>query len=62
MGIIVRLNQLNIYAHSIATLLDTSFQDVGNAELSRDLRQIFRGAFVMLCRCTRDHLQISDLG
>jgi hypothetical protein len=34
---------------------------VGNPKLLGDLGQVFRGCFVMLRGCARDHLQISDL-
>jgi len=47
-GIIGRFNQLYVHAHGVAALLHASFQDVGDAKLPGDLRQIFRRAFVML--------------
>ena len=61
MRIVGRFDQLHVHAHGVAALLHASFQDVGDAKLPGDLRQIFRRAFVMLRRCARDDLQIGDL-
>ena len=38
-------------AHSVACLLHAAFQDVGDAKLLGDFRQVFRRAFVMLGGC-----------
>ena len=62
MGIIRGFNQLHVYAHRVSTFLHAAFQNVGNAKLFGDLRQIFRGAFIMLRGCTRDYLEIAYLG
>ena len=61
MRVIGCFNQLHVHPHRVAALLHASFQDVGNTKLPGDLRQVFRGAFVMPRGCARDHLQISDL-
>src|SRR5262245_34714983 len=50
------VDQLHVYAHSIATLLHAAFQDMGYAQLLGDLRQVFRRAFVMLRGSARDYL------
>ena len=62
MGLVGGLDELHIHAHGVTALLHCSFQDVGDAELPGNLRQISRCTFVMLRRCARDHLQIGDLG
>ena len=46
----------------IARFLDAAFQNIGDAELLRDLAQIARRAFVFLRRCPRDDFEITDLG
>ena len=62
MGIIGRFNQLHVHAHGVAALLHASFQNVSDAKLPSDLGQVFRSTFVILCRSSRNHLQIGDLG
>src|SRR6476659_10626038 len=62
MRIVGSLDQLHIYPDVIRVLLHASFQDVGNSELSRDLRQIFGCALIMLCRSARDNFQVGNLG
>ena len=61
MGITSCFDQLHVHAHGITVLLHASFQDVSDAQLPRDLGQVFRRALVMLGRCARDDLQIGDL-
>jgi hypothetical protein len=46
----------------VAPLLHAAFQNVRDAKLPGDLRQVFRRAFVMLRGCARDDLQVGDLG
>ena len=62
MGISGRFYELNVYAYGRAALLHATFEDVGDAELPRDLRQIFGRALVVLRRCARDHFQIGNPG
>ena len=47
-GITGCFDQLDVYAHGIAALLHTSFQDVGHAKLLCNLGHICRRTFVML--------------
>ena len=54
------VNKLHIHPHLVLHFLDATLQDVRDAELLRDLRQIFRHAFEMLGRSPRDHFQIGD--
>src|SRR5215472_651092 len=58
LGCINCFNKLHVYTHRISDLLHAAFQNMGDAKLSCDLRQIFRRAFVTLRGCTGDHLQI----
>src|SRR5262249_57464181 len=46
--VIGRFDQLNVDTHRVATSLHAAFKDVGNAELSGDLGQVLRRAFVVL--------------
>jgi hypothetical protein len=48
MRIAGRPDQLDIDAHLIGRFLNAAFQDVRHAKLLRDLKKIFRRAFVML--------------
>ena len=57
----VRVDQLNIDANLIGRFLNAAFKDVGNAELLRNLAQIARSTFVLLRRCSRDHLKVRNL-
>ena len=61
MRIVSCFDQLHIDAHRIAALLHAAFQNVGNAKLLGDLRQVFRRALVVLRGGTRDDLKIGDL-
>ena len=61
MRIVSCFDQLHVHPHCVAALLHATFQDMGHAQLLRDLGQVLRRTLVMLCRCARDHLQISDL-
>ena len=54
-------DQLHIHAHLFALFLHAAFEDVRDAELPCDLRQIFRRAFEALRRGARDDFQIGDL-
>src|SRR6266487_6986346 len=58
----VRLNELNVNVHAVARLLHTAFENIRNAQVSRDLGQIFRCAFVMRRRSARNDSQAADLG
>ena len=62
MGIISCFDQLHVHPHRITALLHAAFQNVGDAKLPGDLRQIFRRAFIMLRGSARDNFQIGDLG
>ena len=46
MRVALCLNKLDINVRAIARLLHTAFQDIGDAQLAPDLRQILRCAFV----------------
>ena len=41
--------------------LHAAFEDVGHAELLRDLGQVARLALILLGRSARDHFQVRDL-
>src|SRR5205814_1837508 len=58
----LRLNELDVNVHAVACLLHAAFENVRNTQVSRDLGQIFRRAFVMRRRSTRDYAQTADLG
>ena len=61
MGIVRCFDQLHVHAHRVSALLHASFQDVGHPQSFADIGQVLRRAFVMLRRCARDNLQISNL-
>ena len=52
------IDQLHIDADLIARLLHAAFQDVQDAELFRDVRQVFWRTFEFLRRRPRDHFQV----
>src|SRR6266404_1332360 len=58
----LRLNELDVNVHAVACLLHAAFENVRNTQVSRDLGQIFRRAFVMRRRSARDYAQTADLG
>ena len=62
MGIIRCFDQLHIDPHLVADFAHTAFEDVGDAELPRDLGQVIGDTLVMLGGSVRDHLQVRDLG
>jgi hypothetical protein len=45
----------------VVALLHAAFQDVRDAKLPGDLRQVFRRAFVMLRACARDDFKSAVL-
>ena len=55
-----RVEQLDVYPHSVSSLLHGAFEHSGYAEFVSHCLQIFRLAFVFCCRGTRDHLQVAD--
>src|SRR6266403_465843 len=58
----LRLNELDVNVHAVACLLHAAFENIRNTQVSRDLGQIFRRAFVMRRRSARDYSQPADLG
>src|SRR4029079_10057876 len=56
-----RLYQLHGDSDRVTAFLDGTFEDVGDPELTRYFRKIFRRAFVMLRRCPRNDFQIGHL-
>ena len=58
MRIVGCFDELHVYAYRVATLLHATFENVGDPELPRDLRQIFRRALEVLRRSARDHFQV----
>ena len=54
------VDQLHVYAHLIAGLLNSSFQHGGDAQLLRDRFQVFRLALVLRGRGAGDDLKVSD--
>src|SRR6266404_4145702 len=62
MRVAVRLNELNVDVHAVARLLHAAFENVRNTQLARNLRQIFRRAFVMRRRSARDDSESTDFG
>src|SRR6266550_1608203 len=62
MGIIRGSYQLHIDAHLIICFLDATFQEIGDAELVRNLSEILRCVFITLCGRARDHFEIPNLG
>ena len=61
MRIIRGCDQLHIDAHLIICFLDATFQEIGDAELVRNLGGTLRRVRVTLRRRTRDHFEIRDL-
>ena len=55
------VDELHVHADLVIRLLHASFEDVGDAELLRDLSQIGRRALESLRRCARNHFQLGDL-
>src|SRR5262245_59446096 len=60
MGIALRVNQLNVDPHVVARFLQTSFKNVRNSKLLRDLTEIARFALIKLGGSARNHFQIRD--
>ena len=60
MRVAVGINQLNVYSHLITRFLNSAFQDIGDAELFRDLRKVVRGTFEALRRSARDDLKVAN--
>jgi hypothetical protein len=54
-------DQLHVHVHDLARLLHAAFEDVRDAQLARDLRQIVRAARIVLRGGARDHLERADL-
>src|SRR5213592_1860651 len=54
------VEQLNVYPHSVSSLLHTAFEHTGHAELASHRLQVFRCTFVFGCRFSRDNLQVAD--
>src|SRR2546421_10373343 len=54
------VDQLHVYAHLIAGLLNSSFQHGSDAQLLRDRFQVFRLALVLRGRGVGDDLKVSD--
>ena len=56
------INELHIHANLIVCFLHAAFENIRDAELLRNLREIIRRTFEMLSGCARNHFQIGDLG
>src|SRR2546423_12495404 len=54
-------NELHVNVHAITRSLHASFEDIADAQLARDLRQIFGRAFVTHRRSSRDDSKSADL-
>ena len=54
-------DQLHIDAHLIICFLDATFQEIGDAELVRNLGGTLRCVLVTLRGRARDHFEIRDL-
>ena len=61
MRIIRGPDQLHSHAHLIICFLDTTFQEIGNTELVRNLRKLLMSFLVTLRGRARDHFEIRDL-
>ena len=61
MGVRRGFNQLDVDSDRVTAFLDGTFQDVGDPELTCDLRKILRRAFVMLRRRPRNDFEIGNL-
>ena len=61
-GIVGCFDQLHVYTHCVAAFLHTTFQDVGDAKLLRNLSHVVRSTFVILSGRPRNYLQIGNLG
>ena len=57
-----RIDQLHVDAHLIVRLLDTAFENVEDAKLLCDVRQILRRAFEFLRRSPGNDFQVGHLG
>src|SRR4029453_16921261 len=62
MRIVRDVDELHVHPYLIGRALCAAFQNMRDAELSRDLEQIARRALESLRGSTRDHLQISNFG
>src|SRR5947207_9209710 len=60
MRIVCGIDELDIDAHLIARFLDGAFEDIRDAELLRDLRNVIARTLESLCRCARDDLEVTD--
>ena len=55
------LDQLHVDVHQLAGLLHAAFENIRDAELLRDFRQVSGLALILLSRGARNHLQRTDL-
>ena len=62
MRIVSRPDQLHVHAHRVAAFLHVPFEDVGDAKLPADFRQVSWRTFVELRGSARDHFEIGNLG
>src|SRR5436853_5360817 len=60
MRIVCGIDELDIDAHLIARFLDSAFEDIRDAELLRDVRNVIARTLESLCRCARDDLEVTD--
>src|SRR5438128_12622446 len=60
MRVDARVEQLDVYPHSVSSLLHAAFEHSAHTEFVRDCLQVFRLTFVFGCGRTRDHLQVTD--
>src|SRR5438132_9109297 len=62
MRIVTGINQLGVHTNAIGRALDTTFEQMNDAELLSDLAQVPRGSTLVLHDTrTADHLQVGDL-
>src|SRR6266487_6113295 len=60
MRVDARVEQLDVYPHSVSSPLHAAFEHTGHAELAGHCLQVFRRAFIFGCRFSRDNLQVAN--
>src|SRR5436190_5582131 len=60
MGVDARVEQLDVYPHSVSSLLHAAFEHIRHAKFAGHCLQVFWLAFVFGRRFSRDNLQVAD--